>query len=169
MSLPIQVTAYSGYKANERRRYFTVDEDLYEIADVEDRWYEPDAMYFRVRTTEGESFILRYDESEEEWTLQSGFDGDELLARPSIELVTVDSVIAKKAEQQIESCEHCHPANAEIPFDWLLAEVTGKRGPYEFMLSEPARCPNCKHISTPSLRVAHRTERLTTPQFHLWM
>jgi len=49
--------------------------------------------------------------------LQSGFDGDELLARPSIELITVDSKIAKKAEQKIESCEHCHPADAEIPFD----------------------------------------------------
>jgi hypothetical protein len=63
MSLPIHITAYSGYKANERPRDFTVDEDLYEIAEVEDRWYEPDAMYFRVRTTEGRRFILRYDES----------------------------------------------------------------------------------------------------------
>jgi len=27
---------------------------------------------------------------------------------------------------------------------WLLTEVTGKRGPYEFILSEPARGPNCK-------------------------
>jgi hypothetical protein len=57
-------------------------------------------------------------------------------------------VIAKKAEQQIESCEHCHPDDAEIPFDWLLADVTGKRGPYEFMLTEPARCPICKHPLT---------------------
>src|SRR5215510_15601092 len=78
MSLPIHVTAYSGYKANERPRDFTVDEDLYEIAEVEDRWYEPEAMYFRVRTTEGKRYILRYTESEDEWTLQSGFNGDEL-------------------------------------------------------------------------------------------
>jgi len=28
---------------------------------------------------------------------------------------------------------------------WLLTEVTGKRGPYEFILGELARCPNCKH------------------------
>jgi hypothetical protein len=25
-----------------------------------------------------------------------------------------------------------------------LAEVTGKHGAYEFVLSEPARCPNCR-------------------------
>src|SRR5262245_13435675 len=42
-----------------RPRDFIVDEDLYEIAEVEDRWYEPEAMYFRVRTTEGKRFILR--------------------------------------------------------------------------------------------------------------
>ena len=73
MSLPIRVGAYSGYKANERPRDFTVDENLYEIAEVEDRWYEPELMYFRVRTTEGKRFILRYTESEDKWTLQSGF------------------------------------------------------------------------------------------------
>jgi hypothetical protein len=145
MSLPIHVAAYSGYKANERPSEFALDEDTYEIAEVEDRWYEPEAMYFKVRTTEGKRYILRYDELADEWTLRSGFDGDELLARPSIELVTVDAVIAKTAEQQIESCEHCHPADAEIPFDWLLAEVTGRRSSVEFVLTEPARCPNCKH------------------------
>ena len=96
----------------------------------------------------GKRYILRYDEQSDDWTLQSGFNGDELLARPSIELVTVDAVVAKKAEQQIESCEHCHPAAAEIPFDWLLAEVTGRRGAVEFVLTELARCPNCKHEIT---------------------
>jgi len=77
--------------------------------------------------------------------IAGSFDGDELLARLSIELVTVDSAIAKKVEQQIESCEHCHPGDAEIPFDWLLAQVTGRRGAVEFVLTEPACCPNCKH------------------------
>jgi hypothetical protein len=148
MSLLIHVDAYSGYKANERPCQFTLDEQIYEIAAVLDQWYQPYATYFKVRSVEGKTYLLRYDEETDEWTLQSGFDGDELFAGPSIELVAVDSVIARKAEQQIESCEHCHPADAEIPFDWLLAEVTGKRGPYEFMLSGPARCPNCKHDIT---------------------
>ena len=148
MSLPIHVDAYSGYKASERPRQFTLDEEIYEIAAVLDQWYEPSATYFKVQSTEGKTYLLRYDEESDGWTLQSGLDGDELLARPSIELVAVDSVTVKKAEQQIESCEHCHPVDAEIPFDWLLAEVTAKRGPYEFMLTEPARCPNCKHEIT---------------------
>jgi hypothetical protein len=144
MSLPIRVDAYSGYKANERPRQFVLDEEIHEIATVLDQWYEPSATYFKVQITDRKTYLLRYDEEADEWTLQSGLDGDELLARPSIELVTVDSTIVKTVEQQIESCEHCHAGDAEIPFGWLLAEVTGKRGPYEFMLSEPARCPNCK-------------------------
>jgi hypothetical protein len=140
MSLPIHVDAYSGYKANERPRY--------EIATVLDQWYEPSATYFKVQGTEGKVYLLRYDEVADEWTLQSGFDGDELLTRPSIELVSVDADVIRQAENEIESCEHCHPDDVEIPFDWILAEVTGRRGPYEFILTEAARCPNCKHLVT---------------------
>jgi hypothetical protein len=74
MSLRIYVDAYFGYKANERPRLFELDGEAYEIASVLDRWYEPSATYFKVRTTDCRVFILRYDE-QDEWTLQSGFDG----------------------------------------------------------------------------------------------
>jgi len=72
-------------------------------------------------------------------TLQSGFDAVELLARPSIQLV--DSTMAKKAEQQIESCEHCHPDDAEIPFDWLLAEVDWQAWPLRVHLERTGAMP----------------------------
>jgi hypothetical protein len=148
MSLPIRVDGYPGFKANECPRQFVADDEIYEIDIVEDRWYERKATYFKVRTIQGKRYILRYDEAADEWFLQSGFDGDELLARPGIKLVPIDAATAQEAEQQIESCEHCHPADAEMPFDCLLAEVTGKGGEYEFLLSEPARCPNCKQPIT---------------------
>ena len=125
MSLPIYVDAYSGYKANERPRQFELDDALYEIAAVEDQWF-PEAMFFRVRTADGKRYILRYDGRADEWALQSGFDGDELLSRPGIEIITVDPETIRKAEGYIESCEQCHPHDAEIPFDWALAEATGK-------------------------------------------
>ena len=83
MSLPIHVDAYSGYKANERPIRFHLDKGLYEIEAVENRWHDSDAEYFKVRTTEGKVYRLRYHERHDEWTLQSGFDGDELfLNRP---------------------------------------------------------------------------------------
>src|SRR5262245_20375000 len=80
---PRLVDAYSGYKANERPCQFTLDEVVYEIAAVLDQWYEPSATYFKVQSTERKIYLLQYDEDADEWTLQSGFDGDELLARPS--------------------------------------------------------------------------------------
>src|SRR5215831_6063814 len=106
-------------------------------------------MYFRVRTTEGKRFILRYTESEDEWTLQSGFDGDELLARPSIQLITIDADVIRRAEEEIESCEHCHPEDAEIPFDWILRELTGKYG---------SRVHSHGHGTVPQLQTAAHRE-----------
>jgi len=61
-----------------------------------------------------------------------------------IQLIAIGPNTLRRAEREIVFCEHCHPNDSEIPFDWLLTEVTGKRGPYEFILSEPARCPNCR-------------------------
>ncbi|HMF00975.1 MAG TPA: hypothetical protein VKK06_13895 [Terriglobia bacterium] len=69
MSLPIYVEAYSGCKANERPRQFTLDEEIYEIDAVLDQWYEPAATYFKVQSTEGKTYLLRYDEEADEWTL----------------------------------------------------------------------------------------------------
>jgi hypothetical protein len=47
MSLPIHVDAYSGYKAYERPREFILNAHSYQVVEVEDRWYEPDAVYFK--------------------------------------------------------------------------------------------------------------------------
>jgi hypothetical protein len=72
VSLPIHVDAYSGYKANERLIRFHLDEQFYEIESVVDRWQDPNAEYFKVRTTDGKVYLLRYDQHEDESTLQSG-------------------------------------------------------------------------------------------------
>jgi hypothetical protein len=64
------------YKANERPRQFTLDEEIYQIAAVLDQWYQPYATYFKVQTVERKTYLLRYDEETDEWTLQSSFDGE---------------------------------------------------------------------------------------------
>jgi hypothetical protein len=38
----------------------------------------------------------------------------------------------------------CRPEQSEIPTDWILADVLDKRGPFEFILAETARCPSCR-------------------------
>jgi hypothetical protein len=90
---------------------------------VEDRWYDANAEYFKVRSTDGKRYILRYDERADEWTLQSGFDGPELLARPNIELVTVAPDAIRAAELRIAGCERCSPDEADKLFDRKLADI----------------------------------------------
>ncbi len=153
MPLPIIVTCH---KVNERPQRFLVDEDWFDIAAVEVRILEPDAEYFRVRTTEGKRYLLRYDRHNDEWTLQSDFDGPELLARPGIEVITVKAAQIREAESQIVCCEHCHPGDSEIPFDWILGEVTGRSGMVDFLILETAHCPNCRHLVTEKTLVEPR-------------
>src|SRR5262245_26532151 len=114
MSLPINVDAYSGYRANERPRSFSVDDTDCEIAEVEDQWRTPEALFFRVRTIEGKRYVLRYDEQSHKWALESDLDGIELFARPSIELISVSASAVRQAERQVIGCEQCYP-DADIP------------------------------------------------------
>src|SRR5690348_9310236 len=80
----IYVDAYSGYKANERRHQLVLDAEIYEIAAILDQWYEHTATYFKVRTIDEQNLHPPCDQEVDEWTIQSGFDGDELMSRPSI-------------------------------------------------------------------------------------
>jgi hypothetical protein len=144
MTLPIYVDAYAGYKADERPRQFVLNEDIFEIAAVEPHWRSSDAAFFKVRTANGKRFLLRYEEGQDQWTLQSDFDGAELFARTSIGLITVEVKAIREAESQIAACERCRPEESEIPFDWIVADALHKHGAFEFVLAEPAKCPNCR-------------------------
>ena len=105
-----------------------------------------------MRTTDQKTYLLRYEPQGAVWTLEGGFDGDELLARPGIEVVTVSPEQVRDAEQKIEGCEHCHPDDSELPFDWVLQQVTGRGGMVDFVMVETARYPNCrKEISENTL------------------
>ena len=69
------------------------------------------------RTPEGKRYILRSDRETGQWTLQSGFDGAELLARPGIEFVTVEPAAIRRAESKIAGCERCRGDEADHPVD----------------------------------------------------
>ena len=60
-------------------------------------------------------------------------------------VVLVDSTALRKEEQLIESCEHCNPEGAEIPFDNILDRVTGSDPSVtDYVLEAPAKCPSCR-------------------------
>jgi hypothetical protein len=58
-------------------------------------------------------------------------------------VILIDSAILPQAERLIESCEHCNPEEAEIPFDHILDRVTGSDPSVtDYILEQPAKCPD---------------------------
>ncbi|HLH17826.1 MAG TPA: hypothetical protein VKX45_11425 [Bryobacteraceae bacterium] len=67
--MKVDVESYSGHKADERPLRFRLGERWLAVEEIEDRWYDPEAMYFRVRAGDGARYVLRHDERADEWTL----------------------------------------------------------------------------------------------------
>lgn len=70
MAIIVQVQSYSGYKSDERPVRFTLGRRQVEVEEIEDQWYSPDAIYFRIRTKKHDSYILRHDEIQDVWTVE---------------------------------------------------------------------------------------------------
>lgn len=67
----MRVECYAGYRADERPVRFTLRGRVFEVTEVDDRWYEPAAVYFRVRADDGNFYVLRHDEIADRWTLDA--------------------------------------------------------------------------------------------------
>jgi hypothetical protein len=67
----IRVECYSGHKAAQRPLKFTLGGRWFEICRVDDQWYSPAAMYFRVVADDGNVYVLRHDEELDTWTLDA--------------------------------------------------------------------------------------------------
>ena len=64
---------------------------------------------------------------------------------PEQQNVLIDAAMPHEAERLIESCEGCNPEGAEVPFDNILARVTGSDpNVTDYILEAPAKCPNCR-------------------------
>jgi hypothetical protein len=73
----IRVECYSGYKVNERPLAFEYQGRCWEVSEILDRWYEggtdssrQEMNYFKVRTSEGQVFLLRYLSIFDAWSVQ---------------------------------------------------------------------------------------------------
>ncbi|HLZ36076.1 MAG TPA: hypothetical protein VKP13_18890 [Nitrospira sp.] len=70
MGIPqLIVDAYAGYKGEETPRSFTLDGVKLGVVDVLDRWYSETHSYFRVRASDDQRYVLRYNLDEEVWEL----------------------------------------------------------------------------------------------------
>jgi hypothetical protein len=89
----LRVECYSGYRADERPLRFVLRGRSFEVAEVEDRWYSPGVIYFRVRATDGNFYVLRHDEGMDVWTLEAfrAFREPGLPAVPAGEIISPGS------------------------------------------------------------------------------
>lgn len=61
----------------------------------------------------------------------------------AVKIIALSSATIRRAQDAIASCEACN-SEAELPFDWILDEVTGRSGSVtDYFMPEPARCPRC--------------------------
>ena len=51
-------------------------EHEYQVREIEDQWYSPGAIYFRVLANDGNLYVLRHEEVQDVWTLE-GFRAQE--------------------------------------------------------------------------------------------
>jgi hypothetical protein len=65
----IEVSAYSGYKANERPTAFTVEDQSHDVVHVIDRWYGEEHDYFKVLAEDGKIYLLRWHRILDLWFL----------------------------------------------------------------------------------------------------
>ena len=72
----VNVDCYSGHKLNEYPVAFVLYDRRWEITEIIDRWYEggidssrPALYYYKVRSSEGKIFLLRYDPLFDKWHL----------------------------------------------------------------------------------------------------
>ena len=73
----LNVECYNGYKKGEKPNAFVFNNHSYIIDEIIDRWYEgsvyaqrPILNYFKVRTSEGDIFLLRYNPKFDTWAIQ---------------------------------------------------------------------------------------------------
>ena len=69
-SQEIEVTAHSGYKANERPLHFILDQERLEVEKIVDRWYGVEHDYFKVLADDGKIYLLKWQRSLDLWFVE---------------------------------------------------------------------------------------------------
>ncbi|MFH2008690.1 MAG: hypothetical protein ABI333_19035 [bacterium] len=68
----VQVECHAGYRGEESPRRFRVgtqQQRVVEVEEIVDRWLAPDHRYFKVRGSDGATYILRHDSQSWQWEL----------------------------------------------------------------------------------------------------
>jgi len=61
--MKLEVHCYSGYKADERPVRFYLDGHEHLVEEIQDRWYGPNEVFYKLRADDGDLYILRQETS----------------------------------------------------------------------------------------------------------
>jgi len=64
-----KVECYAGYRGEEEPRRFALGGRTMEIAEILDRWLDPNHRYFKVRADDDGIYLLRHDTNSGDWEL----------------------------------------------------------------------------------------------------
>ncbi len=67
----MRVECYAGHRTDQRPMRFLLGSRTLEVLEVQDQWYSPDALHFRVRASDGNWYVLRHDEKTDAWRLDA--------------------------------------------------------------------------------------------------
>lgn len=65
----MSVECYAGHRGEETPRRFRLGDRFVEVQEVIDAWLAPDHRYFKVRSSDGDTYILRHDVSSGAWEM----------------------------------------------------------------------------------------------------
>jgi hypothetical protein len=67
--LRIGVECYAGHRGEQTPRALLLGDDRIEVAEVVDAWLAPEHRYFKVKDTDGHTYLVRHDERSNAWEL----------------------------------------------------------------------------------------------------
>jgi hypothetical protein len=65
----VGVECYAGYRGEQTPRMLVLGDRHIAIAEVIDAWLAPDYRYFKLRGTDGNTYLIRQDERSNIWEL----------------------------------------------------------------------------------------------------
>ena len=68
-TIPVRVECYAGHRGEETPRRIVLGDSAFDVAEIPDRWLAPDHRYFKIRTADEDTYILRQDTESGDWEL----------------------------------------------------------------------------------------------------
>jgi hypothetical protein len=67
--MQIRVECYAGYRGDQEPVVFWLGARRLEVRAIVDRWFAPTQRWFKVDADDGQLYVLRHDETRDEWEL----------------------------------------------------------------------------------------------------